>query len=541
LALALAMRCDGLPIALEAVGIYLRLRPDVKPADVLAELSDARRALELSPESGETLPSPVASAFEMSFRGLSMELQRGFANLSVFQASFSRDAALAVVSELSILSELLRHRLIRFDSEDQRYYMLDLLRAFAAGHQSTSERESTLLAFAQYFSSYASSLGSSLENHTPATFMDSVTDFRREVANLDTAMHLLSHRVDYDDRWARMALQFAPLLSHPSVTESFFYLGWAATVTSAASVLNDEVVFRNSLFNYGIAVSRHPVVLLDPGERETADAIFNRCRGLAQEAGDTELVCRSLDELIWCARRDARYSDALGYIAERIPFEHGTLSLDLFLNLLLAWDIALTEQLPLPPSIPRFEIGPRQFPGTYAALVLYDTVRAFPEVRLMLQYQLRAISKPNEMSYDKFLAHLVVSGGYESLGPIKNLQRRLRGISALLPQFPINCVPFLDGITSEQAAEWLERGGAAAVAVGRYLTAAHMKMIRVMVKQEDGDLKAAAADVRAAMKLAEGEMGNTEFLSKAKSILRDLEKKLRKTSTRGRSSNKRRK
>lgn len=539
LALALASRCEGLPIALEAVGIYLRLRPDVNAAAVLAELSDARRALELSPESNETLPSPIASVFEMSFRGLSPEVQLAFASLSVFQASFSRDAALAVISEISILNELLRHRLVRFDSENQRYHMLELLRAFAAGKQSSAERESTLLAFAQYFSSYASSLGSSLQNHTPETFMNSVTDFRREVANLDTVMHLLSHRVDYEDRWARMALQFAPLLSHPSVAESFFYLAWAATVTSAASVLNDEAAFRSALFNYGLAVSRHPVVLLGPGERESADAIFKRCRGLAQEAGDAELESRTLDELIWCARRDGRYSDALGYIADRLPFEHGTPSLDLLLNLLLAWDIALTEQLPLPPSIPGFEIGPRHFPGTYAALVLYDTVKAFPEVRLMLQYQLRAISEPEQMSYDKYLMYLVVSGGYQSIGPIKNLQRRLRGRSALLPQFPINCVPYLEGMTSEQAAEWLERGSDAAVAVGRYLTAAHMKMIRVMVKQEEGDLKAAAADVRAAMKLAEGEMGNTEMLRSAKSILRDLEKKLRKTSS-GRTSPKKR-
>lgn len=539
LALALATRCEGLPIALEAVGMYLRLRPDVSAADVLAELLDAPRALELSPESSETLPSPIASAFEMSFRGLSPALQRAYANVSVYQASFSQDAALAIISEVSLLNDLLRHRLIRFDSENKRYHMLDLLRAFAAGKQSTAERESTFLAFAQHFAGYAASLGSALENHTPETFMDSVTDFRREVANLDTLMHLLSHRVDYEDRWARMALQFAPLLSHPSVAESFFYLGWAETITKAASVLEDEVAFRNALFNYGLAVSRHPVALLAPGERESADAIFNRCRGLAHEAGDAELECRSLDELIWCARRDARYSDALRYIAERIPFEHGTPGLDLFFNLLLAWDIALTEQLPLPPTIPRFEVGPRHFPGTYAALVLYDTVKAFPEVRLMLQYQLRVI-QPNQMSYDKYLTYLVLSGGYESIGPIKTLHRRLRGISALLPQFPINCVPYLEGITSEQAAEWLERGSVAAVAVGRYLTAAHMKMIRVMVKQEEGDLKTAVADARAAMKLAEGEMGNREFLRRSKSILRDLEKKGRKTSS-GRKPSKKRK
>jgi hypothetical protein len=536
IALALASFCEGIPLALETVATHIRLRPDLDLEVFLEELIDARKTLDLSPESPDSIAPPVRATFELTFRALLDELKQAFMRAAIFPGSFDIDAGTAVLGDPGLVRELARHRLIRFDDNSLRYSMLVLVRAFALEKLRAKpvDLEETLRRFAQYFANFATKLSAELASPTLEVFVDSLRAFDREATNLEEAMHLLSHRVEAGSEWASLALKFAPLLNHPRIVNGYSFAAWAQTVVAAAESERDDVCLREGLLHLGIALSHRPGGLPESAQlHEGALVVLSRCREMASDAGDRELERRALDELIWCARCSGHHADALRYITEKVDLEPRPFTrLETLFDIVLAVDLVLTENSPIPPQgFPEFEFGPRQWSGSYAALVLYDALRAFPGQRRMLDFELRALkTAAPALTLDRYLMEIVRTREYSKIGPLRYLQRRLAGLSGRLPQFPINCVPFLPGLTRKQAGEWLDEGFEMATSFGWNLAAAHMKCVRARIALEDGDIEVAKTAIKLVRKLARTEAHADEVLNAARLLEREIRGKTQKRS-----------
>jgi hypothetical protein len=531
IALALASFCEGIPLALETVATHIRIRPDLDIGSFLEELINARRTLNLSPEAADTIAPPVRATFELSFRALRDEMKQAFARAALFPGSFDGEAGAAVLGDPDLVRELARHRLIRFDGSPPRYSMLILLRSFALEKLGAARPllEETLRRFAQYFASYATRLSVVLESPTPDAFVESLHAFDREAVNLNETMHLLSHRVKGGTEWAGLALKFAPLLNHPRIVNGYSNFGWAQTVVTAAECECDDALLREGLLHLGIALSHNPGGLPASVEVQTsAIAALSRCREAAREAGDRELERQALDELIWSARCSSRHADVLRYISEKVDLEPRPFTrLETLLDILLAAELVFTQNSPIPPlGLPDFEFGPRQQSGLYASLVLFDVLRAFPGQRRMLDFELRTLKALTAgLTLDRYLAGIVDTRAYSEIGPLRYLKRRLAGASGRLPQFPINCIAALPGLTNKQRADWLDEGFEVAISFGWNLAAAHMKCVRGRMALNDGEIEVAKAAIKHALKLARTETHADEVINAARLMEREIKTK----------------
>jgi predicted ATPase/DNA-binding SARP family transcriptional activator len=135
-------RVDGLPLALELAASRLRALTAEQLADHL------EHGLGLITGNADA-PSPLAATLEWSYRLLSPAEQRLIARLSVFRGGFDATAAervcgtppLAAEQILPTLAALLDRSLVQaYDSEDgRRYRLLEVVRAYAAGHLTGTE------------------------------------------------------------------------------------------------------------------------------------------------------------------------------------------------------------------------------------------------------------------------------------------------------------------------------------------------------------------------------------------------------------------
>lgn len=152
----------------------------------------------------------------------------------------------------------------------------------------------------------------------------------------------------------------------------------------------------------------------------------------------------------------------------------------------------------------------------------------------MLDFELRALKTlAPDLTIDSYLAGIVNAGKYSGIGPLQYLKRRLAGFSGRLPQFPINCIPFLPGLTRKQAVDWLDEGFAMAVSFGWNLAAAHMKCVRARLALEASDIEVAKAATKLVVKLARTEAHADEVLNAARQMEREIRSK---TSNRSRST-----
>ena len=124
----IAERLDGLPLAVELAAARVKV---LTPGQILERLG---RSLDLltsgvhdAPERQRTLRGTV----EWSYRLLTVEEQRLFAQLAVFTGSFELEAAEAVCSaELDVLQSLVDKNLLRH-GEDGRFFMLGTIKELA--------------------------------------------------------------------------------------------------------------------------------------------------------------------------------------------------------------------------------------------------------------------------------------------------------------------------------------------------------------------------------------------------------------------------
>jgi len=120
---ALAKLCGYLPLALRTVGSALTARIDLRPADYVRKLADARERLKLT---------EIEASLTLSYELLAAETQKRFCALAVFPDTFNLAAAAAVWKVEThpaeeTLGQLLLYSLLEFNPASSRYRLHDLV------------------------------------------------------------------------------------------------------------------------------------------------------------------------------------------------------------------------------------------------------------------------------------------------------------------------------------------------------------------------------------------------------------------------------
>ncbi len=120
---------EGLPLGIELAVASIRQQTiDQVASSIETNLNLLASSWRDVPEEHRSLQA----VFENSWRLLSAEQQSGFQGLSVFQGGFTPDAALHVTGATpQILEALVKHSLLRYYPQRNRYIMLEMLRQYA--------------------------------------------------------------------------------------------------------------------------------------------------------------------------------------------------------------------------------------------------------------------------------------------------------------------------------------------------------------------------------------------------------------------------
>jgi tetratricopeptide (TPR) repeat protein len=136
-AAALADRCARLPLALRIAAELAAVRPSTPLADLVAELADEQRRLDLL-DAGADERTAVRAVFSWSYRQLPPDAARLFRLLGLHPGPDLEAYAAAALADIDVdrcrhlLDELTRAHLVQ-ETALGRFEMHDLLRAYAAG------------------------------------------------------------------------------------------------------------------------------------------------------------------------------------------------------------------------------------------------------------------------------------------------------------------------------------------------------------------------------------------------------------------------
>jgi predicted ATPase/DNA-binding SARP family transcriptional activator/class 3 adenylate cyclase len=138
---ALCERLEGIPLALELAAARAGV---LTPAQMLARLEQRFKLLTRRRREGEERHWSLRAALDWSYQLLSPELQRFFAQLSIFRGGWALEAAEAVAEEpeaLDYLEQLCECTLVVAEEggEEMRYRLLETLREYAAEQVATEE------------------------------------------------------------------------------------------------------------------------------------------------------------------------------------------------------------------------------------------------------------------------------------------------------------------------------------------------------------------------------------------------------------------
>jgi predicted ATPase/DNA-binding SARP family transcriptional activator len=129
----ICQRAEGLPLAIDLAAVHVAGMSASDIADEIDKSLDVLQASGAFSADEDPRHRSVRATFEYSWRMMTAEEQRAFAQLSAFVGSFSREAAQRVVdAPQRVLSGLVSNSLLHYDFKASRYDVHDLLRQFAA-------------------------------------------------------------------------------------------------------------------------------------------------------------------------------------------------------------------------------------------------------------------------------------------------------------------------------------------------------------------------------------------------------------------------
>ena len=172
---------DGMPLALELAAAWTRLM------DCPAILRETQKSIDFLTTSREDLPArhqSIRAVLNQSWQMLPGRLQTVLGQMAFFSGTFTLDAALAIVPDLSVLdiATLLDRSLLEWHPNG-RYQMHELLRHFAST-QPVSQLDIFQENFTRYFLKFVADQGEPLLSQTP---QQAVTVFQQDLDNVRQA------------------------------------------------------------------------------------------------------------------------------------------------------------------------------------------------------------------------------------------------------------------------------------------------------------------------------------------------------------------
>ncbi|MDX1416589.1 MAG: AAA family ATPase [Candidatus Promineifilaceae bacterium] len=127
----LCQMLNGMPLALELAAAWL---DTILTETIVKEIEISLEFLAGNLANMAARHRSLHAVLETTWERLGKQTRQIFAALSVFQGSFSADAAEAIAgAALRSLRQLVSHSLLQFDREADRYQLHDMMRQFAAG------------------------------------------------------------------------------------------------------------------------------------------------------------------------------------------------------------------------------------------------------------------------------------------------------------------------------------------------------------------------------------------------------------------------
>jgi tetratricopeptide (TPR) repeat protein len=319
--------CGYLPLAIQLAARRLRQHPSLTAAELAAEIEDARH----SPGQGtDGLDPQVARAFELSYVGLTPELQRTFRHLGMSPCSDITVHAAAALDGTDVaeaaenVNRLMAHHLLEAVAPGH-YRFHDLLRSYAMSqsfHDPGPERRQVVSRLLDYYLDAADHADRMLFPHRRrlAALKPRVSPLAPAMASPDQArawMEAEWHSIRQVAQHAREHewIQEAVGLSHvlAGFLETSGYWDDALTLhelaLQAARDLDDPGWIAQASLDLS-RVSQNTGSYARAAERaETAAAI---CRSLGNRSGEAE----ALDRLGTVSYYSARFPESLAYYEE---------------------------------------------------------------------------------------------------------------------------------------------------------------------------------------------------------------------------------
>lgn len=219
---------DGLPLALELAASWTRV---LSCAAIAAELRQGSELLHTADSAQPARHASMQVVFDQSWHLLS-EVERGvLARLSVFEGSFTPEAARAVASApLPVLAALIDKSLVGKD--EQRLHLHPLVRHLAAARlDNADQRHAAESAHARFFNGLLHQLRRQVEigdrealDAVEAEFDNCSTAWRwtaehGPAGTLAKSVHALTHYCDHRSRWAEVLAIVRNALAAPVVSE----------------------------------------------------------------------------------------------------------------------------------------------------------------------------------------------------------------------------------------------------------------------------------------------------------------------------------
>jgi predicted ATPase/DNA-binding SARP family transcriptional activator len=220
---AICMALDGLPLAIELAAARADL---LSPAAIRARLADRFDLLVEGGVDASQRQQTLRAAIDWSHELLSTEQRSFFARLGVFAGGFDLDAALAVAGSglphpLDLLGALVKQSMVARAGND-RYRLLDTLRAYALDALAELDADDTRARHAAYFTDLAEQGEIAIRGPDQAEWLER---FRNDINNLRAALEWSLTTGDID-RAARQAGALAWFWTlNGMLTEAIDHLG----------------------------------------------------------------------------------------------------------------------------------------------------------------------------------------------------------------------------------------------------------------------------------------------------------------------------
>jgi tetratricopeptide (TPR) repeat protein len=326
-AATLAVQCARLPLALRVAAELAAARPAAPLSDLVAELAQAQRRLDLLDAGGDPRAA-VRAVFSWSVRHLPAPAARAFRLLGLHPGPDTDAYAAAALTGTgvdgarSMLDLLARAHLVH-PTGAGRYGMHDLLRAYAAvlaaEQDAEPERRAAVGRLLDYYLAAAAAAvdrmhpaeaGSRPRVAPPGTPIPALADADAGLAWLDieraslvaVAAHAAAH--GRPDHTVRLAATLYRYLAGGHPTDALAIHGHARTAARHAA---DPAAEAQALTGLGVVHGQL-------GEHERAAGSFEEALALFRRAGDPVGQARALGNLGTVQERLGRYGPAAGHL-----------------------------------------------------------------------------------------------------------------------------------------------------------------------------------------------------------------------------------